>query len=200
MEEKKSHKKLENEIEAILFYKSEPVALGDLRRLTESTEIAVKEALSHLEFLKGRGIVLVSNAQYYSLATSPHVSATIEKVVKDELHRDLSSASLETLTIIAYKGLVSRKEIEYIRGVNSSYSLRALLLRGLIEKEVSRLDERIFLYKPTTDLLLHLGIQSIDQLPEWSSMNAEMHKHESTTHGPDAEISLDTHVDQQEEI
>lgn len=170
-------KKLEKEIEAILFYKNEPVTLKDLCRLSETAETKVKTALNNIkESLSQSGIVLVSNGNEYSLATSGDVSSTIERVVKDELNRDLSSASLETLSIVAYKGPMSRKEIEYIRGVNSSFSLRTLLLRGLIERETSRLDERIFLYRPTTDFLLHLGLASIDQLPEWQSIQNELNK------------------------
>lgn len=173
--------KLQKEIEAILFYKGEPISLKDLVRLTEVSESEIKNALKNLgDILDGRGIVLISNNNEYSLATSPEVSSIIEKVVKDELNRDLSLASLETLSIVAYKGPVTRREIEYIRGVNSSFSLRSLLLRGLIERETSRLDERIFLYKPTTDLLLHLGIKSIEELPEWSNVQAEMKKAEES--------------------
>ena len=180
---------LQKEIEAILFYKSEPVGLKDLCRILSVDESVVKESLSKLsEELSGRGITLVSSNAEYSLTTSKDTSSIIEMVVKDELNKDLSSASLEVLSIVAYKGSVTRKEIEYIRGVNSSYSLRALLLRGLISREASRLDERIFLYKPTTDLLLHLGIKSIEELPEWNFVNQEIKKVEQEDNKMEADI------------
>jgi segregation and condensation protein B len=168
---------LQKEIEAVLFYKSEPVSLKDLCRIFSVEESVVNDSIKQLsESLTDRGITLVSNNGEYSLTTSKDVSDTIEMVAKDELNKDLSSASLEVLSIIAYKGSVTRKEIEYIRGVNSSFSLRALLLRGLITREASRLDERVFLYKPTTDLLLYLGIKSIEELPEWKTVNLEIKK------------------------
>ena len=170
-------KQLQNQIEAILFYKSEPITLKDLSRLLDTDEKTVDQAIRGLEqSLKNRGLTLVVSGDEYSLTTAPSVSAMIEKLVKDELNRDLSQASLEVLSIVAYRGLVSRKEIEYIRGVNSSFSLRALVMRGLIDREVSRLDERIFLYKPTHDLLLHLGISSINELPEWQAIQDEIKK------------------------
>ncbi len=173
----KTIEQLKIEIEAVLFYKSEPVSVTDLCGILSVEKEQVVQALKTLgEELSGRGIVLVVNADEYSLATSPEVSQIIEKIVADELNRDLSQASLEVLSIIAYKGLVTRREIEYIRGVNSSYSLRALLVRGLIEKETSRLDERVFLYKPTTDLLHHLGVASLEELPEWKSVQVELKK------------------------
>lgn len=171
---------LEKEIEAVLFFKGEPMHVKELALLTDSTVADVTISLKVLsEVLATRGITLVSNNEEYSLVTSPLVSSVIERVVKEELNKELSAASLETVSIIAYKGLVTRKEIEYIRGVNSSFSLRALLIRGLIEREVSKLDERIFLYKPSTDLLLHLGINSIDELPEWKSIQDEIRKVEN---------------------
>jgi segregation and condensation protein B len=168
---------LEKEIEAILFYKGEPLSTKELMAITGASDAEVASALKSLSAsLVDRGIVLVSNNNEFSLATSSDTASIIEKVVKDELNKDLSPASLETLSIIAYKGPVTRREIEYIRGVNSSFSLRALLIRGLIEKETSRLDERIFLYKPSSDLLLHLGIASIEELPEWKDIQKEMKK------------------------
>jgi segregation and condensation protein B len=94
----------------------------------------------------------------------------IEKIVKDELSKDLSTASLETLAVVIYKGPVTRKEIEYIRGVNVSFSLRNLLLRGLIEKVSSKLDERIFLYTPSIDALKYLGVTSVKELPGYEEV------------------------------
>ena len=172
---------MEQLIEAVLFYKNEPVKLRDIARMLEANEADVGQALVNLsQSLTNRGIALVQNADEYSLVTAPSTAALIERLTTEELSRDLSPASLETLSIVAYRGPVSRKEIEYIRGVNSSFSLRSLLMRGLIERESSRLDERIFLYKPSTDLLLHLGITSIETLPEWQAVRNEMKKAEES--------------------
>ncbi len=141
MPENTFEKSIAAKIEAVLFYKNEPVAVADLARIlaveTAEIENAAAELAQALSADNNRGITLVSNKGEYSLATAPHMSETIEKLVKDELNRDLSAASLETLSIIAYKGTVTRKEIEYIRGVNASFSLRNLLIRGLIEREAS---------------------------------------------------------------
>jgi segregation and condensation protein B len=113
-------------------------------------------------------------------------------MTKEDLNKDLSPASLETLSIIAYKGLVTRKEIEYIRGVNSSFSLRALLMRGLIERESSQLDERIFLYKPSTEMLRYMGIKRIEDLPEWKSVQTEIKKIEVQEEVHDIQENQDT--------
>ncbi len=158
-------------IESILFYINRPVSVADLAVYADMDEVEVREALHSLaESLDSRGIVLVEHAGTYSLATHPESSQSIEKIARDELNTELSQASLETLAIVLYKAPVTRKEIEYIRGVNVSYSLRLLLVRGLIEKIPSKLDERIFLYAPTVDALKYLGITHITELPGYTEL------------------------------
>jgi segregation and condensation protein B len=110
----------------------------------------------------------------YLLATSPEHKELIEKILKEERDRDLGRAGIETLSIIAYKGPISKKEIEYIRGVNSDYALRSLLLRGLVEKKASRTDERVIMYNITSETLLHLGLKNITDLPEYSEMKKQL--------------------------
>jgi len=166
---------MEQKIESILFYKNEPVALGDLSLWLETPESEVLEGLQALSrSLGGRGIVLLENRRQYSLVTSTDSSPLIQKIVKEELSKDLSGASLETLAVILYKSPVTRKEIEYIRGVNVSFSLRNLLLRGLIEKVSSKLDERIYLYTPSLDALKYLGITKVEDLPGYSEIVREI--------------------------
>ncbi len=166
---------MEQQIESTLFYKNEPVSLADLSAWLEVTEDEIKQGLEALrEALGGRGIVLLENRGEYSLVTSPDASELIEKIVKEELSKDLSQASLETLAVIMYKSPVTRKEIEYIRGVNVSFSLRNLLLRGLIEKVGSKLDERIYLYTPSVDALKYLGITSVKDLPGYVDVVKEI--------------------------
>jgi len=79
--------------------------------------------------------------------------------------KELSKQALETLSIIAYKAKVTKAEIDFIRGVNSVFILRNLLVRGLITKKNNILDKRSPLYIVTHDLLAHLGIEGIEQLP-----------------------------------
>ncbi len=166
---------LQQKLESILFYKNEPVSLADLSTWLEATEDEVKQGLEALRgALESRGVVLLENRGYYSLVTSPDSAQLIEKIVKEELSKDLSSASLETLAVILYKSPVTRKEIEYIRGVNVSFSLRNLLLRGLIEKVGSKLDERIYLYTPSVDALKYLGITKVEDLPGYSDIVREV--------------------------
>lgn len=164
-----------NKIEAILFYSSEPVKVSFLAKTLGESEEVVMETLKALgEVLKNRGIRLLSHKNEMSLVTAPEFSELIEKITKEERERDLGKASLETLTIVAYKGPVTKKDIEYIRGVNSQYALRTLLLRGLVEKMSVEGDDRMVGYVVTADTLRHLGLSSLSDLPEYERIKQEI--------------------------
>lgn len=161
--------KLDKTIEAVLFWKGEPITKKRLSEMLIENETAINSALDSLEqrLSDSSGLILIRNRDEVSLGTSPEVSKTIDALTKDELNRDLGKASLETLTIILYYGPISRTKIDNIRGVNSSFILRNLQIRGLIERQKDPKDERAFLYMPTTDLLSYLGIGKIEDLPEY---------------------------------
>jgi segregation and condensation protein B len=161
---------LEKQIEAILFYVAEPVKVSFLAKTLEVKIDAVREALVSLtNSLENRGIKLLEHNEEVSLVTSPEFAPLIEKLIKEERERELGRAGIETLTIVAYKGPISKKEIEYIRGVNSQYAIRNLLLRGLIERG-SGVDGRV-VYTVTSDTIRFLGLTKITDLPEYSESN-----------------------------
>ncbi len=166
---------LEKQIEAILFYTAEPTKLSFLAKTLEVKVSEVEEALRNLsESLKERGIRIVMHNEEISLVTAPEFGELIEKIIKEERERDLGRAGIETLTIIAYKGPVTKKEIEYIRGVSSQYAIRNLLLRGLIERGVSKENERIVVYNITSDTIRFLGLNSISDLPEYEESRKQL--------------------------
>ena len=160
---------IEQKIEAILFWKGESVSRKNLSEILSVNQIEINEGVDKLKTqLFKRGIVLLEKDDEVMLGTAPELSSLFEKLQKEELNKDLSKASLETLSIILYKNGVSRAEIDYIRGVNSSFILRALSVRGLIEKEVDKNDNRRYIYKPTFDLLSYLGVRSVEELPKYA--------------------------------
>lgn len=165
-------KSLELKIEAILFFKGEPVSLKRLKDILKVSEEEIKEAVLNLKNnLEGRGIVLLDKEEEITLGTHPELSGLIEDLQKEELNKDLSKASLETLSILLYKNGATRAEIDYIRGVNSSFTLRALSVRGLVEKTTDAKDSRRIIYKPSFDLLSFMGVKSVDELPDWEQVN-----------------------------
>ena len=166
---------LDVKIEGLLFFKGEPEAIDVIAKITENTEEEVRAALTILEEkLTNRGLTIIREGNTVMLGTRSELSPLIEKVVKEEIARDLGKAGLETLAIILYKQVVSRREIDYIRGVNSSFIIRNLLIRGLIEKAPGDSIDRSFSYKPTVDLLAHLGISKVEELPEYNAIVEEI--------------------------
>lgn len=166
---------LEKKIEAILFWKGESVSLKKLSDILKVTDQETKEALELLKNnLSGRGVVLLEKSASSAdgdgeimLGTAPELSDLLEELQKEELNKSLSKATLETLSIILYKNGVSRHEIDFIRGVNSSFTLRALSVRGLVEKVSDPNDSRRYIYKPSFELLSYLGVKSVEELPQY---------------------------------
>lgn len=153
-------------LEALLFVHGEPMGVERLAKLSEHAKTQVQEALVKLdEALSGSALVLVWREDLVQLATRPQFARDIEVLVKEEVSRDLSRAAAETLAVIAYRGPMTRSAIDYIRGVNSSYTLRNLLIRGLIERKPNPKDSRTYLYKVSIEFLKFLGLARMEDLP-----------------------------------
>lgn len=164
---------LSAKIEAVLFFRNEPVSVSELSRICEAEEEKVTAALSELAAaLSGRGITLVVSNNEAVLGTAPEASDLITRLRRDELSRDLGKAGAETLSIVLYEGPVSRSDIDFIRGVNSSFIIRNLLVRGLIERTEEK--GRGTRYQATPALLAHLGIGTVAALPEYEKIRMDI--------------------------
>src|SRR3990167_1949544 len=161
-------------IEALLFWKSEPMSLKRISAALGESEEDIKKAIPELEqSLLSSGVRIIQKEEELTITTAPEVASIIEKLTKEELSKDIGRAGLETLSIILYYGPISRRDVDYIRGVNSTFIIRNLLVRGLVERVEDKKDQRVFLYKPTFDLLAHLGISKIEDLPDYNSVRGE---------------------------
>lgn len=162
---------LDQIIEAILFAAGKPLTVRKLAELVDEKTDKVEDAL---EVLKERlqeqsGLMLQEYGKEIELVTKPEVSEAIKKVVKEEEQGELTRASLEALTILAYRGPMTRPELEQIRGIQSALILRNLMIRGLVEqKDDERLGQPT--YAVTFDFLKHLGLASVKDLPEFESL------------------------------
>jgi segregation and condensation protein B len=176
---------LDAQIEALLFWKGEAMSLKKLAEILKTSEQDIEVALAELEKkLEGRGVQLIRKEHEVMLGSRSEMGPVIEALVKEELVRDLGKAGLETLSIILYRGPVTRRDIDYIRGVNSQFILRNLLIRGLVEKVANPEDARTFLYKPTFELLAHMGLSSLEELPEFAHVHAEIVSSEHSIDAP----------------
>lgn len=153
-------------LHAILFASGEPVEKKQLAKLLELKDGELAVVLKSLtDSLIGSGVTVVETENEAELRTSTEASVIIKKLRENELARDLGKGSLETLAVVAYQGGATRSEIDWVRGVNSSASLRTLLMRGLIEGREDAEDKRRIRYTITTEALAHLGVANASDLP-----------------------------------
>lgn len=156
---------------ALLFASGAPLEKKRLAMLLGFQETELAMALAALaDSLKGSGITLIESAAMAELRTAPEAAALVKKLRESELARDLGKASLETLAIIAYKEGATRGEVDWVRGVNSSASLRTLLMRGLIEGREDEHDKRRMRYDLTTEALAYLGLARAAELPRYAEL------------------------------
>ncbi len=167
----------EQEILAVLFYLAEPVSFKRLASLFETQLDTIENKIQTLkQTLEQTGLSLVIHDAEVQLVTNPTFHGTIEKLRKEELTKELTKPALETLSIILYKDNVSRADIDFIRGVNSSFIIRNLLVRGLIIRKPHPEDARAFVYTASHELLSFLGVSELKDLPEFERIQGLLHE------------------------
>jgi segregation and condensation protein B len=153
-------------LEALLFVAERALARREIAMLAGVDRATVDARLGDLEVsLARRGIRLVSSGDRVELVTAPEAGALIARYVGADAIK-LSPAALETLAIVAYRQPVTRAVVEQIRGVDSDYTMRALLHRRLIV-ELGRATGpgRPYRYGTGFDFLERFGLTSLDELP-----------------------------------
>lgn len=167
--------RLKSQIVSILFVAPKPVTLKELVDTLEVDEQDIRSAVGALvENNSSSGVIVLAHNDRLQLATNPENSPAVKRFLALELREKLTDAALETLAIITYRQPISKAEIENIRGVNSQYILRQLLIRGLIEKTASSADRRQQLYKTTLEFMQHLGITDMKQLPDFEELTRDI--------------------------
>lgn len=173
---------LKSVIESILFVAGRPVTLKELEKATGQTPAEIQEALAELKNARtDAGAVILEQKNSYLLSTNPANSPIVKEFLNTELRQKLTEAAIETLAIVTYKQPVSRAEIEAVRGVNSQYTLRLLMMRGLIERHTSQKDSRVNLYQTTHEFLQHLGLRDFRELPDFAELTAKVKPPEGFT-------------------
>lgn len=166
---------LSSQLESLLFISSKPLSVKEISEITGVKAKEVEEALENLanEYKEqARGFILIKNNGQYQLTTAPENTELVSKFLKDETSGELSQPSLEALTIIAYRGPITKLELERIRGVNCSLILRNLLIRGLIEEKADK-QKNDNLYSVTLDFIKFLGISSLEELPDYEKLHRD---------------------------
>lgn len=161
-------KELERQLEALLFLLGEPVKLKKLADILGVKPKEIEEALGDLRktLVEGeRGLELVEQDGIVQLVTNSKYGDLLAGVAKEDLDNKLTPAALETLAVVAYLGPCKRSFIDHIRGVNSSFILRNLMIRGLVERTPDKERANALAYQVTLDFLKHMGVGSAEELP-----------------------------------
>jgi len=166
---------LKAKIESLLFIAAKPMSLNDLNKLLKEDKKTIENSLLELRDYyheQESGLQIIKQGSSYQMVSSADNAKLVQKYLEDETSGDLSQPSLEALTIIAYRGPISKTELERIRGVNCSLILRNLLLRGLIEEKTSKnTEEKI--YNVSLEFIRFLGIEEVSQLPDYKRLNED---------------------------
>lgn len=160
---------LQRAIEAILFAAGERIDISRLAEVLETDPSDIEkaaDALADLYAFERRGIRILKLEKGYQMASSGEMADYVTKALETRKPPKLSSSQLETLTIIAYYQPATKAMVEQIRGVDSAYSVAALMNKRLIE-EAGRLNVpgRPIQYKTTPDFLRTFGLTSLEELP-----------------------------------
>ena len=163
----------ESIIESLLFISGEPMSFKKLAKITLLKEKDLKlsaDVLAKRYSDQGGGLRILIKDGKIQMVTAEENSEFVEKFLKADIEGELSRAALEVLSVVAYRGPIARSEIEEIRGVNCSFTLRHLMIRGLIERINNPKDARAYLYRISFDFLKKLGVEKVEDLPKFKEL------------------------------
>jgi segregation and condensation protein B len=164
-------------LESLLFISGEPISFVRLAKILDTDEEQIMLLVQALadKYTNDMecGLMIIVKEKKALLATKPENMVAVEALTKSSIQENLSKAALEVLSIIAYRSPISRSEIEAIRGVNCSFTIRNLLLRDLIERQDNPKDAREYVYFPTFRLLQSLGLSGTEELPDYKTLSVD---------------------------
>jgi segregation and condensation protein B len=172
-------------IEGLLFYRSTPQKKSALEKMYDVSTEDFRGALDALKARLSTGATrLLETETDIELVTAPELAPYIEALRKGDIKSDIGKAGAETLAIILYRNPITRSEIDRIRGVNSSFILRNLLIRGLIERSQTKQGSG-YTFGISASLLAHLGVTDARSLTDFARITDALetftHEHEVVT-------------------
>ena len=167
--------KIKSIIESILFVNGEPIKISRLAKIVGIKKEEIENAIMLLlgDYSEKRGLVIIRKEDELQMGTNPNNAQYLNDLIKSEIQENLSKAALEVLSIVAYRGPLTRMDMEAIRGVNCSFTLRTLLMRGLVERIDNPADSRSFIYKISFDFLKKLGLSRVEDLPDFETLSKD---------------------------
>jgi segregation and condensation protein B len=156
-------------LESLFFVSTKSLDLKELATFLKKDISEVEMALKELtvEYQENnRGLRIIESGRKYQMASTPDNAKLVQDFLQTEISGELTPASLETLTIIAYRGPIKKTDLEKIRGINCSLILRNLLIRGLIEQKTDKNDDDNE-YVVSLEFIKFLGLSGVKDLPDY---------------------------------
>jgi len=165
-------------IESLIFASPKPLSLKWLHAFISKNDVKLprEEFDKVIEDLKAKynvlesGVHIIQSGDDIQMVTNADVSDLVKKFLKEDMTGELTPASLETLTVVAYRGPIAKSELEQIRGVNCSLIIRNLLMRGLVVGDDGAGNGQIY-YRVTVDFLKYLGLNAASDLPDYARLH-----------------------------
>jgi len=155
-------------LEGLLFYRSAPLKKQVIMKQFSADIDGLNAAIAALQArLENGALRLIETDLEIQLVTAPALAPFIEDIRKQDMKSDIGKAGAETLAIVLYRGVVTRAEIDQIRGVNSTFILRNLLVRGLIQRQPAEKGSG-YAFRIAPELLAHLGVTSTHELVDFA--------------------------------
>ena len=155
-------------LESLLFVSGKPLEIKDLssflKKDKQEFEIALQELMTEYKN-RNCGLRIIESGKKYQMASAPDNAKIVQDFLQTEVSGELTPASLETLTIIAYRGPIKKSDLEKIRGINCSLILRNLLIRGLVEEIDKDAEDKE--YNVSLEFIKFLGLDSVKDLPDY---------------------------------
>ena len=169
---------MKTKIESLIFASPKPLSLKWLHAFISKNDVKLprEEFDKVIEDLKAKynvlesGVQIIQSGEDIQMVTNAAASDLVKKFLKEDMTGELTPASLETLTVVAYRGPIAKSELEQIRGVNCSLIIRNLLIRGLIVGDEGAGNGQIY-YRVTVDFLKYLGLNAASDLPDYARLH-----------------------------
>ena len=165
-------------IESLIFASPKPLSLKWLYAFISKNNVKLprEEFDQVVEDLKAKynvlesGVQIIQSGEDIQMVTNAAASDLVKKFLNEDMTGELTPASLETLTVVAYRGPIAKSELEQIRGVNCSLIIRNLLIRGLVVGDDGAGNGQIY-YRVTVDFLKYLGLNAASDLPDYARLH-----------------------------
>ena len=164
---------LSSQVESILFVAGKPMTIKELAKLCNRTKDEIEVVLEDLKNKYNQsqsGVNILVTDKEVQMVSNPKNRKLVESLIKEEVMSEITQPQLEALTIISYRGPITKLELEQIRGVNCSLILRNLMIKGLVEVEEDKIIDNNK-YRITPKLMKHLGINSVEELADYDKLS-----------------------------